>query len=229
MKKNGLRGYIILGILFVVLSVIAFAIPFSKTVVFWIAYLFAVIAIAYQLYVFKISFSNEGDVKSKFYGFPIAKIGLVYLIVQFVVSVIEMLLAELLPGWAALIANVVIGAAAVIGCIAADAVRTEIARQDMQLKKDVTNMRALQSLSASMVGLCNDADVKVLAQKIANEFKYSDPVSSEQTKDAEAELQCQMNEMQKAIIDGDSQAVKDLGNRILTGLTERNRICALSK
>lgn len=224
-----MRGYVILAVLFIVFSVIAFAAPFSMTAVFWMAYIFAVISIAYQIYVFKISFSEDGDVKSKFYGFPIAKIGIVYLAIQIVASIVEMILASIIPVWVALIINVVIVALAVIGCIAAETVRDEIFRQDIQLKKDVTAMRNLQSVSASMVGLCNDAEIKVLVQKIADEFRYSDPISSSQTKDAEADLQNQINEMQKAIIDGDYQVAKEFGHKILTGLAERNRLCAMSK
>lgn len=229
MSKNKVRGYITLAILLVVFSVIAFAAPFAKTVVFWLAYVFAVIAIAYQIYVFRISFSDEGDVKSKFYGFPIVRVGVIYLLAQLVISLIEMVLAVLLPVWVVVIMNVFPIAFAVVGCIAADIVRNEIARQDMQLKKDVSNMRALQSMSAALVGQCNDADLKETIQNVADEFKFSDPVSSEQTKDLEQELQSQMNEIQKAIVDGDSASARTLCGKILGSLAERNRICALNK
>ena len=229
MSKNKVRGYITLAVLLVVFSVIAFAAPFAKTVVFWMAYVFAVIAIAYQIYVFRISFSNEGDAKSKFYGFPIARVGVIYLIVQLVISLIEMVLAVFLPVWVAVIVNVFPIAFAIVGCIASDIMRDEIVRQDMQLKKDVSNMRALQSMSAALVGQCNDADLKKTIQNVADEFKFSDPVSSEQTKDMEQELQSQMNEIQKAVVDGDSASAKTLCSKILGSLAERNRICALNK
>ena len=229
MSKNRVRGYITLAVLLVVFSVIAFAAPFAKTVVFWLAYVFAVIAIAYQIYVFRISFSDEGDAKSKFYGFPIARVGVIYLIVQLVISLIEMVLAGFLPVWIAVIVNVFPIAFAVVGCIASDIMRDEIVRQDVQLKKYVSNMRALQSMSAALVGQCNDADLKETIQNVADEFKFSDPVSSEQTKDMEQELQSQMNEIQKAIVDGDSASVKTLCGKILGSLAERNRICALNK
>ena len=229
MSKNKVRGYITLAVLLIVFSVIAFAAPFAKTVVFWLAYVFAVIAIAYQIYVFRISFSDEGDAKSKFYGFPIARVGVIYLIVQLVISLIEMVLAVFLPVWAAVIVNVFPIAFAVVGCIASDIMRDEIVRQDMQLKKDVSNMRALQSMSAALVGQCNDADLKKTIQNMADEFKFSDPVSLEQTKDMEQELQSQMNEIQKAIVDGDLASVKTLCGKILGSLAERNRICALNK
>ena len=79
MGKNEIRGYIVDAIVFIIFSVISFAPPFHKAGVFWLAYIFGVIAIVYQIYVFKISFSQGDDVKSKFYGFPIARVGVIYL------------------------------------------------------------------------------------------------------------------------------------------------------
>jgi hypothetical protein len=229
MRKNEIRGYIILAVIFIVLTVIAFAAPFTKTGVFWIAYLFGIAAIAFQIYIFKISFSGEGDAKSKFYGIPIANVGVIYLIAQIIASLLEMILSSMMPLWVALILDVVIVALAIVGSIAADIMRDEIARQDTGLKKNVENMRSLQSVTASLVGLAMNPDTKKIMQNLADEFKYSDPVSSEQSCDIEAELQAQAGELQKALIDGDDQSGKELANKMLANLKERNRLCALSK
>ena len=229
MKKNETRGYIIDSILFVVFTVIAFAAPFSKTALFWLGYVFGIVAIAAQIYFFRISFAKGEDVKSKFYGFPIAKIGVVYLAIQLIVSLIEMVLANHLPAWVAVILNVIILAIAAIGSITADIMRDEIAKQDSGLKQDVTNMRALQSLSASLVGLCQDTALKAKLQDLADEFKYSDPVSSDNTKEQETELKFLVGEIQRALVDGDLKAAEGFVVRVKSGLAERNRICKLNK
>lgn len=229
MSKEGLRGYIVLVVLFVAFSVISIAPPFAKTGVFWIAYLFGVIAIAFQIYVFKISFTEEGDAKSQFYGFPIARVGIIYLVAQLVISLVEMLVAAFVPTWIALIINIIPVSFAVIGCIAAEAVRDEIVRQDEQIKVDVENMRRLQSISATLVGQCKDDEVRKIVQNVADEFKYSDPVTSEQTESLEMELQKQIEEIQMAVIEGDNESVKTLCSKIMLSLAERNRISKLSK
>lgn len=229
MGKNEIRGYIIEAIIFVVFTLVVFAPPFRKTSVFWLAYIFGVIAIVFQIYVFKISFSNGDGVRSKFYGFPIARVGVIYLAIQLVLSLIEICLASIIPVWVAIILNILPLAFALIGCIAAEVMRDEIVRQDITLKKDVSNMRALQSLSLSLVGLCQDESLKADLQKLADEFKYSDPVSSDQTKGFEIELMNQLNELQKAVIDGDSHVVSELAKREISALAERNRLCSLNK
>lgn len=228
-SKNGIRGYIALAVVFVVFSVIAFAAPFIKSGTFWISYIFGVLAIAYQIYIFKISFTKDGAAKSKFYGFPIARVGVIYLAVQLVVSIIEFLVAGILPLWIAIIINIFPLAYAVLGCVVTDAMREEIERQDVQLKKDVSNMRALQSLSASLVGMCSDESVKAIIQKMSDEFKYSDPVSSEQTGELESELHNQLDELQKALLDGDYSSIEPQCSKIIANLSERNRLCALNK
>ena len=90
-------------------------------------------------------------------------------------------------------------------------------------------MRNLQSMSVTLVGLCANEETKKIMRNVADEFKYSDPVSSEQTQNIESELQSQMDEIQKAIVDEDNEAVKILCKRMLVCLAERNRICKLNK
>lgn len=229
MGKNKVRGYIILAVLLVVFSVIAFVPPFEMTTTFWIGYVFGVLAIAFQIYIFKASFEDGVDVKSKFYGFPIAKVGVIYLACQLLVSLVEIGVATMLPVWIAVIFNVILTALAVVGCIAAETMRDEIVRQDEILKENVSNMRALQSLSASLVGLCQDENLKKTLQDLADEFKYSDPVSSEDTLDIENNLKSVVGEIQKAIIDGEFEAAGNLVVRAKSELAERNRVCKLGK
>lgn len=229
MTKNRLRGYIILAVVLVVYSLITFVAPFKMTASFWVAYIFGIIAIIYQIYVFKISFSKGENVKSKFYGFPIVKIGVVYLLIQLVISLVEMCLAAFIPTWIVIIINMIPIAVAAIGCIVADAMRDEIVRQDVQLKKEVSNMRALQSMSTALVGQCPDNSLKGELRRLADEFKYSDPVSSEATKEIENELSIQMKELQKSLIDGDFEGTKAFCSKLINALSERNRICALNK
>ena len=207
----------------------AFVIPFAHTATFWVGYGFGVLAILYQLYIFKLSFSAGSDAKSRFYGFPIARIGVYYLITQLIVSVIEMALAKLLPVWVSVVVNLLILVVAMIGCITVDTMRDEIIRQDKALKKNVSAMRELQSLSASLVNQCSDASMNGILSRIADEFRFSDPISSENTRDLEADMRSQMDDIQQALIEGDSNGVRNLCTKLIGSLRERNRICSLSK
>ena len=108
--------YLILAIVFVLFSVIVFAALFANTAAFWISYAFAVVALALQVYAWPKAFDFEGhDVKSRFYGFPIARLGIYYLVIQLAVSIIEIALSKYLPTWVVIIINVLFLAVAQIG------------------------------------------------------------------------------------------------------------------
>ena len=81
MKKNSTKGYVILGILFTLVSIIAFAVPTLKTATFWIAYVFTAAAFAAQIIIWRTALGKEA-LKSKFLGFPVVHIGIVYAIIQ---------------------------------------------------------------------------------------------------------------------------------------------------
>lgn len=229
MNKNASRGLIILAIVLAVFSLIAFAVPFAHTTLFWVAYGFGVFAILFQLYIFKTSFAGNDDAKSRFYGFPIARLGVYYLITQLILSVIEFALAGLIPVWPAVIVNVLVLAFVLIGCITAETMRDEIVQQDNKLKKNVSAMRELQSMAASIVGQCSDEEMKSIVKKIADELRFSDPVSSDATAELENEMRSQLSDIQQAIVEGDVNGTKTLCTKLLETSAERNRVCSISK
>ena len=226
--KNKIRAWIVLAIIFVVYSIIAFALPVVHNATFWLSYLFAAASIAVQVYVLQSAFMKAEGAKSKFYGFPIATVGAVYMAAQLVLSLIMMALATKILVWIPVALYVLLLGAASIGFIAADAVRDEVERQEVQLKKDVTVMRNLQSKVNGIVGLCT-ADVREDVAKLAEELRYSDPVSSEALAEIESELTACAEELRAAAMRGESSAVRELCRKTSAILSERNRLCKLNK
>lgn len=225
MKKDTIRGIAALGILLILYILIVFLIPFVKTAIFWVSFVFTLIAfgvVAVSLY---IAFVKNPDVKSKFYGFPIAKIGVIYGVVQLIAGLIFMALGVWIPVWVAVLVYAIVLGAAAIGLISADAVREEIQRQDVKLKKDVSFMRNLQSKVCQMATQCDAPELK----KFAEDIRYSDPVSSDALGDIEQELAAAVEELQAAVVDGDSESVAQLCRKASAVLSERNRLCKLGK
>ncbi len=223
------REYIVLTIILIVVSILVFIIPFSKSIVFWIAYLFMIIAICYQIYIFNVASMGMRDAKSRFLGFPIIRIGIVYLFVQLGISFLEMTLSSIIPIWLAIVINMVITALAFIGCLVSETVRDEIITQETKMKKDITNMKKLQLLSVSLLQQCPYDEIKDGIQNITDQIRYSDPVTSEETKEIENELLLLIDELQTALIESDSNRIKELNSKILLKLDERNRICYMNK
>ena len=225
MRKNKTRLYLILAILLVLVSVIAFAVPVERTPVFWLSYAFAVIAIAVQAYSYPKAFGGD-NVRSRFYGFPIARVTTIYLIVQLTLSLAAMLLSGTaqiaIPTWAAVIVSTLLLGLTLIGLITTEGVREEVERQEAEKPKKTETMRLLRDKAAAMAASCDNPDLKSALDDLAEEFRYSDPVSSEVTEKLEMRMDIMLNELQRG---GNAQ----LAREIKQILAERNQVCKQAK
>ena len=225
MKKETLRAIIVMAVVLLAYNFAVFMIPCLKTATFWLSWVFTLLSFAVAGYAIYNSMMRNPDAKSRFYGFPIARIGVIYLIAQIVVGGIFMALGHILPWWLATVLFTIGLAVAGIGLVSAEAVVDEIKVQDETLKKSVSLMRALQSKVGQMATMCEEPAIKALAE----ELRYSDPVSSEAIADAEADLSAAIDALQQAVVEGDSAAIAQLCRKASLLLAERNRLCKLNK
>ena len=177
----------------------------------------------------RVAFGREEGAKSKFYGWPIARIGAMYLIAQLVLGLVFMALGTIIPLWVPFLLYVVLTGAAAAGLVAADAVRDEVQQQDIKLKKNVACMRALQSKAATMAQLAQDAQIRRALEQFSEDLRFSDPVSDAALADIEADLTACVDELHQAVIEGDSANTMELVRKAGIILVERNRQCRLGK
>lgn len=225
MKKDTIRWGIGLGVLLVLYILVAFLIPFVHTATFWVSFVFTLIAFGVVAGAMYIAFVKHPDARSKFYGFPIARIGAIYGLAQLGAGLLFMALSQWAPVWAAILVYAIALGAAVIGLISADAVVDEIKTQDTKLKKDVALMRGLQSKLNQMAADSAEPALKQLAEDI----RYSDPVSTDALTDIERDLTAAVDELQAAVVDGDEAVIRQLARKASAVLAERNRLCKLHK
>lgn len=232
LTKGEIRWLIVLAVIFLAYNVIASALPFPKTAVFFVSYGFTLLAILAQVYVVYTAFlRGEGieGIRSKFYGFPIAKIGFLYLVAQLVLGLVFMALGSVIPVWLPLLLYVLMLAAAVIGFVAADAMREEVERQDKKLVKDVSRMRALQAQARMLASQSQLPEMKAELEKLSEAFRYSDPVSSKATEELEEQLAADLAELQDAVALLKEKEAMELCGKVSVVLVERNQLCKLRK
>lgn len=229
MKKDTIRFLIIGAVVLVAYHFAIFMIPCYKTPTFWVSWVFTLVAFGVSGFGIYKEFVNKNDAKSRFYGFPILKIAFLYLVAQVALGGIFMALGHILPWWSAAVTFAIGLALAVIGLISAETVVEEIHAQDAKLKKDVSLMRGLQSKVNQMAAQCDNPDAAADVKRFAEEMRYCDPVSSEALADIEADLTAAVDELQSAIVDGDSASTKQLCRKASAVLAERNRLCKLNK
>lgn len=229
MKKDMIRGIVSLTVLLALFFVLVAVIPFARVAEVTIGIGFALAAFAVASAAVYIAFIKNPNARSRFYGFPIARLGLVYLAVQVVLSFICMAVGAYIPWWISVAVFSVLLAAAVLGLISAEAVVEEIRTLDGKLEKNVARMRQLQSKVNRMADQCDDPDGAEAVRCFAEEMRYSDPVSSEALAGIEEKLADAVEELQSVIADGDSAAIKGLCRKATALLAERNRLCKLNK
>ena len=232
MSKNRIRFYLSLAIIFALFSVIVFVVPFARNTVFWLSYAFAAVAVLVQLYSYPKAFDFEGhDVRSKFYGFPLARLTTIYLAAQLALSLLFIVLANFaaVKTWIPAVLYALLLGVFALGFIAADSMKEEVERQDTVHRARVDAMRALQSKAVFVAGQCDDAETKKALDKLAEALRFSDPVSSEATADIEENLAGLLEELGNAVLDKDYAATKTLCAKASTLLADRNRMCRLNK
>lgn len=229
MKKNITRGWIVLGVLLVVYNVLVFALPFPMNSVFLLSWFFTMLALVAQAYVIRMAFLKGDGVKSKFYGFPIARIGVVYLIVQFILSLGFMALGKIVPFWVPLVLYIILLGAGVIGFVAADAMRDEIVRQEVRQEQKIYRMREFQSKGKVIVGLNQMPQMSKMLEKLSDDLRFSDPTSSEALTAIENELETCLEQLQAAVADQNAQKAEDLCQQAERILVQCNQLCKQSK
>ena len=216
MKKNNVKGYAILSILFVLVSVIAFAVPSAKTTAFWLSYGFTVLAFAAQIAIWKAAFGRNESLKSKFLGFPIVHIGIVYLVVQ-IIAFIVFLSIPTLPIWSAVIACAVIAGVSAACMIASDVGRSEIERVSAKVREKTFYIKQLQADVELLASTETDTVIKSALTQLAEKIRYSDPMSNEQIADIEDRITVKVADLKS------STDKAKIINELNSLLNERNR------
>lgn len=229
MKKSNIRFGIIIGILLIIYNLLVFVIPFEKNSIFWLSYGFTLDAFVIAAVSLVIAFRSGKDITSKFYGFPIAKVGLIYLLVQVILCFVFMGLSKWIPISVGVIVYAVALGFAVIGLVVTDTVRDHIQHQDIKLRNDVSVIRTAQAKLNQMVTQCNNNDVAAAVAALADELRFSDPVSAHALSEVEADLIAIIDEIQQAVVDEDSISIMQLCKKAAAILGERNRLCKLNK
>lgn len=222
MKKNSTKGYVILGILFALVSIIAFAVPTSKTTTFWIAYVFTAATFAAQIGIWKTALGKEETLKSKFLGFPIVHIGIVYAVIQVIAFAVFMFVPTL-PAWSAIVVCSIIAGVSAVCIISAGAGRNEIERVEANVQKKGFYIRELQADVELLADNETIADLKTALMQLAEKIRFSDPMSSEQLMDLENKISTKVAELKNA--SNKLEIITELNSL----LEDRNKKCKILK
>lgn len=179
--------YIVIAILFVLFNVTAFMIPTEKTSVFWIGYVFTVIAFAVVGFVWYLTIGKKQDLKSKLFGSSVAYISAVYLAVQFVAFLVFMFVSSA-PSWCAVLVCVAILGISAICMITTNASTEMITATENKVAVKRQFIKDLQIEVEMLAETETDAEIKQKLTELAKKIRLSDPISDPSLSELEEEL-----------------------------------------
>lgn len=226
-KNTVIVIYVVLAVIY---AVIFLTVPFQKNATTWAAFTFGIVSILVGAIVTYITFDKGTSLKSKVYGFPMFRLGYYYTIVQLFLS-IALFIAEFfvdIPVWISIVFSVILLGVLIIGAVSIDNTREIVERQDMHDSIKTETMESFRSDIDSLVRRCTDDKLRKELEKLAEEFKYSDPVLSEATTEIEKEIKEKIDKL-RLDIGGNAESSANIISNIHDLLFSRNKLCKKSK
>lgn len=221
MKKSS--GYLILVIVLAVFTAISFVVPFEKTPAFWVSYLFGLLAICFQIPLWN-KVLRRKKLKIKFLGLPALYIGIVYLIVQVVVSIIMMAIPGM-PLWIATIVDVIILAITGGLVLSGGVAKTAIEETEKKIRAKTSFIKNLKADVDTFLSKETDIEVKEALRKLSDEIRFSDPVSDSALESIELEI----SEKLKSFSTSSGKNKKNMISEISDLIKQRNIKCKAFK
>lgn len=227
MKKHtkGIAAALIVLALF---NVIAFTIPFTKTMTFWVGYGFAIVSTILLFFVCFSVNSAEKELKSRFLGLPIIYIATCYMVAQSVASLIFMAFSDI-QTWVSAVLSAIFLCAALLGTIASGSATDEIKQIDNYVLQKVFYIKSLSANMELLISQCTDPQLKKELNNVYEAIKYSDPMSHPSLADLEYQIKVECSNLENAFTNGQADNVKTLCQKILAMVQQRNQQCRLLK
>ncbi|MCR5585964.1 MAG: hypothetical protein K6F77_00335 [Lachnospiraceae bacterium] len=234
LNKKQISLIAVYAIVFVVFNVVYFAVPFEKGGCAWVMYVFSLISIIVGLCVSFYAFNSgnsEDGLQSKVYGFPIFRVGIIYMVLQVCFSIILFVFGNFthVATWIGVVISVILLGVAGIGVIATDNVRDIVESTEKAVKEKTIEMKRFKLNFEGIAPYATDVDLKRDLEKLAEKVKYSDPVSRDDLKDIEDELQVETNNLRLLVKEGNVEEARTKLTLVTNLLEDRNRRCKAGK
>ena len=232
--SKGLKIYFaIVAILVVMVSVLAFVIPFPKKsyATFIMSFVGIIIALAAQGYVAYLIFKKSSSLRSKIYGIPVIRVSIMYLMFQFIASVVIMAINAFVyvPVFVPVVIFVVLGGLAAIGILITSAAKGIIENIEKEEKQKTAFMNNFKIEIESLENKTDDEDFNKDLHKLIEKVKYSDPMSANELVDVENEMNTVYLSLKDNIANKNLDEAKKDATELSDLVDKRNKLCKLNK
>lgn len=194
MRKRSEIIAVIYAVIIMAEYLLFFLIPFPKGAVAYSELVFNVIALCggYGISWYAL---KKDNIKSRVYGFPIFKVGCLYTVIQLIVGWAFTLISFIveIPLFVPIVISGIVLLAALLGVVGTGACREVIEAQETQTEKSIERMKNFRLAIRTITENCSNEELKKHLEKLNDDFRYSDPVTSEKLTNIENQLQQEIN------------------------------------
>ena len=162
------------------------------------------------------------------FGYPLIKHTIIYIVCEFVVSTIFIIVDS--DGWKlAFVLQFLLLAVYLVFAVSCFLAKTTIEEVKQKVAEKTQYIKLLTAEVNSIVAKCADPEVKAEIAKLADELRFSDPMSNEALREVEEKLAAVVAECNSAVEAGDSENAKFFCKKAANLLVERNNKCKALK
>lgn len=210
-------------------SAVVWLMPWEKTGNLILSYVSTLLAFGVLFFVWKFAWADSKNAMSKFYGLPVIRVGLIYLIVQIVFSVGIMVLPGLIPGRIVLLINIGFMCLFLIGIITTKEIKTQIDSMETGQQVQTVVVKKLRAEARQLSRAFQNPATEKYLHQIEERLEYSDPVSTPELENEEKSLILMLEQIKEALQKSDLERFEKLSNQFLTELDKRNDLCKIYK
>lgn len=220
-------GAILVAVYNIVLFIIA---GFEDhTSVFWISYVAMMLAAATAAVSFWNFSKSQVVLKDLFLGFPILRHTFIYIIAEFVLSSLFMILETVVSWELALIVQLILLALHVVIILSCFATKGTVENVSAKVKEKTTAIRMLHADAAMLAEICPDPEAKKEFEELSEMIRYSDPMSSQLLATLEEDIAREIRDAKMNLSCEDIPAALNSCKRAKFLVKERNLKCKALK
>ncbi len=229
MTKKSKMSAAILALVFLTYNLVLFiATGFDHFASFWVSYVFVLIAFISLACVSSLLGAKGMLLRDWLFGYPIIKHGVIYMVVEFIVSIIFM--AADTDEWKlAFVVQFLLLAVYLVFAVSCFLAKETIQEIEKKVAVKTQTIRLLYAEMYTAAQGCTDETLKPVLEKLAEELRYSDPMSNEALADLEARLGNVVGEVKKLVLSGHFDIAKQYCVTVANLIVERNQKCKALK
>lgn len=201
----------------------------DHSAVFWVSWTFMLVAFV-SIAATGLLLGQKGMLlRDWLFGYPIVKHCTIYVIVELVLSTLFAILDDIVSWQLAFILQFVVFCVFMIFAISCFLAKNTIEGIKANVGDKTRFIKLLRVDAEMLCEKCTDIEVKKHLQKLAEDIRFSDPMSNDALFELEKEISLAVSECDKAVVAKDYETTLILCNKASSLLAERNKKCIALK